>query len=102
VSGTPVNVEPDPDLPTGFHLDQNFPNPFNPTTTIRITLPERMAATLSIYDMLGRRVATILDGLQEMGETDFIFDASHLASGVYYYRLQAGALFETRKLVFIR
>ncbi len=80
-------------VPTSYALEQNFPNPFNPTTTIRFDLPEQAKVTLKIYNMLGQEVATVLDN-EEFGaeEVEFEFDASSLSSGVYLYRLVADAV----------
>ena len=83
-------------------LEQNFPNPFNPTTTIRYSLPGRSHATLVVWNTLGQKVATLVDGLEEIGYHEVTFDATGLASGVYFYRLQAGATVLSRKLILMR
>jgi photosystem II stability/assembly factor-like uncharacterized protein len=89
-------------LPNDFQLAQNYPNPFNPSTTIRYGLPGRSHVTLIVFNTLGQQVATLVQGEQEAGYHEAVFDASGLASGVYLYRLQAGRFAQTRKLVFVQ
>lgn len=79
----------------------NYPNPFNPTTTLKFILPAASDVTLRVYDILGREVATLVNDRLEAGEHKVSFDASRLASGVYLYQLQAGNFAETRKLTVI-
>jgi hypothetical protein len=88
--------------PDAMHLYQNYPNPFNPTTTIHYQLPTRAHVTLTVFDLLGRDVATLVDGMEEPGEKAATFDGSALASGVYFYRLKVGEFVQTRKLVLVR
>jgi hypothetical protein len=88
-----------PHLPT---LYQNYPNPFNPSTTIRYGLPSRSHVTLTVFNTLGQQVATLVQGEQEAGYHEAVFDASGLASGVYLYRLQAGDFVASRKLILVR
>ncbi|MBC7187915.1 MAG: T9SS type A sorting domain-containing protein [Calditrichaeota bacterium] len=98
------------EVPTEFGLGQNFPNPFNPSTTIPFSLKRRCFVTLSLFDGLGREVATLVQGNLEPGRHTVTVDGSSLPSGVYLYRLQAsdpsapsGKLFvETRKLTLLR
>jgi len=85
-----------------FDLFQNYPNPFNPSTSIRYGLPSRSHVTLTVYNTLGQEVATLVQGEQEAGFHEAVFDASGLASGVYLYRLTAGSYVETRKLALVR
>jgi hypothetical protein len=89
-------------IPAAFQLSQNFPNPFNPTTTIRYGLAHRVNVTLIIYNTLGERVATLVNEDQEAGYHDTRFDGRNIASEVYFYRLQAGTYVETRKLLLLR
>jgi hypothetical protein len=92
-------------------LDQNYPNPFNPTTVIPYTIPSGVDSrnyevgrkiTLTVYDVLGREVQTLVNEVKQPGRYEAVFNAANLASGVYLYRLQAGSLAETRKLVILR
>ncbi|MDD8018267.1 MAG: T9SS type A sorting domain-containing protein [Bacteroidota bacterium] len=75
-------------VPNKLDLMQNYPNPFNPSTTFRISLPESKHVQLSVYNMLGQKVATVVDDLMQAGYNDVRFDGSSLASGIYIYRLQ--------------
>jgi hypothetical protein len=89
-------------LPTVQELFQNFPNPFNPTTTIRFALPAPSHVTLTVYNVGGQRVKTLVDRRLERGFHNEVFDASGLASGVYFYRLETGAFVQTRKMVILK
>jgi len=89
-------------LPETYFLSQNYPNPFNPSTMIRYGLPERSQLSLTVYNTLGQRVAVLAEGDQEAGYHEVRFDGSGLASGVYFYRLQAGTYVETRKLILLK
>ncbi len=81
---------------------ENYPNPFNPVTVIRYELPQNSQVRLEVFDMLGRRVAVLVDGLIEAGTHEIPFDASNLASGVYLYRLTAGQVVQTRQMVLVK
>ena len=89
-------------IPQSVSLHQNYPNPFNPSTTIRYGLPSRSHVVLTVYNTLGQQVATLVQGEQEAGFHEAVFDASGLASGVYLYRLQAGDFLQTKRLLLLR
>jgi hypothetical protein len=89
-------------LPAAFALEQNYPNPFNPTTIIRYALPQARRVRIEVYNTLGQQVAQLVNGDQEAGYHEVQFDSSGLASGVYFYRLQAGTYVETRKLLLLK
>jgi N-acetylneuraminic acid mutarotase len=90
------------DYPIADNLLNAYPNPFNPSTTIRYEITERKKVTLTIHNTLGQQVATLVQGQQEAGSYDVKFDGSGLASGVYFYRLQAGSFLATKKLLLVR
>jgi len=91
-----------PGLPKSPNLEQNYPNPFNPTTTIRYALPQRSHVTLTVFNVLGQQVATLVNESQDAGYHDVRFDANGLASGVYFYRIVAGEQVATKRLLLIR
>lgn len=97
-----TSVEPSSGIPTQFMLEQNYPNPFNPTTTIRYGLPEAGEVSLQVFDMTGRRVATLVNDSKTAGWHTVTFDASNLASGIYIYRIQSGKFINTRKLILVK
>ena len=97
-----TGVEVSNESPLSFKLDQNFPNPFNPSTTIRYGLPNRSNVTLTVFNMLGEQVAMLQNGEQELGFHEVQFDGTNLSSAVYFYRLRAGDFVQTRTLVLLR
>ncbi len=90
------------DIPSAFILEQNHPNPFNPSTTIVYSLPHRSHITLAVFNVLGQQVAMLADGEVEAGYREVTFNAAGLASGVYFYRLQTPGFVQTRKLLLVR
>ncbi|MDR9388186.1 MAG: T9SS type A sorting domain-containing protein, partial [Balneolaceae bacterium] len=89
-------------IPTTHGLEQNYPNPFNPTTVIRYALPQAGKVQLEVYDMMGRKVSTLVRGTKPAGYHEAVFDASHLGSGAYMYRLMAGDVVLARTLYLIK
>lgn len=126
VSGKPLTVEFDPDnwilkdilesngmviIPTRFELFQNYPNPFNSGTNIRYSIISRQHVELSVYDLLGREIAVLVDEIQGPGSYTVPFEISNLAgngdgiqlsSGIYYYRLTAGGFNQTKKMIYLK
>ena len=84
-----------------FELNQNYPNPFNPETTIRFQIPQSGNVSLNVYDVLGRKIATLVDEYKLAGKYEVIFNGKELASGVYFYRLQSGNFIAEKKIVLI-
>lgn len=99
---TAVNDDSDGLLPTEFNLDQNYPNPFNPSTVIEYALPEAAMVELIIYNLLAQKVATIDEGFRQAGRYQVEFQAADLPTGVYFYRLTAGSLVETKKMLLLK
>ena len=110
---TPVSVETEKAMVDNFILYQNYPNPFNPSTKIKFTLTPslslgervsegRVRATLKVYDILGREVATLVNEEKPAGEYQVEFNASNLPSGVYFYQLRAGSFVETKKMILLK
>jgi 5'-nucleotidase len=84
------------------NLSSNYPNPFNPSTTISISLPQSSVVRLRIYNMLGQEVATLLNGEMSAGHHDVVWNAGDAASGMYYYCLEAGSVRETKKMLLLK
>jgi hypothetical protein len=89
------------EVPALFRLEQNFPNPFNPSTTVRYVLPVRSHVTLSVFNTLGQLVATLVNESREPGNHEVQFDANGFSSGVYFYRIQAGDFVQTKRLLLL-
>jgi uncharacterized lipoprotein YddW (UPF0748 family) len=101
-TGTTVLDVTTPGLPDRVELAQNFPNPFNPATVIRYALPTTQQVKLAVYDVLGREVRVLVEGLAQPGEYRVQFDAGSLAGGVYFYRLQTDGFVETKKFMLLK
>ncbi|HEX2865779.1 MAG TPA: CHRD domain-containing protein [Ignavibacteriales bacterium] len=97
-----VSTAERPQSPKTFSLGQNYPNPFNPSTSIRFTLPNSGLVNLTIYNMLGQRVATLMDRQMNAGSYEVKFDASRLPSGMYLYRLSAGDNVSVKKMMLLK
>ena len=89
-------------IPQNYSLDQNYPNPFNPSTSIKYALPRNEKVTIDIYDLLGRKVAELVNGEVEAGYHEVKFNADNLASGIYFYRLNSGSFTQVNKMLLIK
>lgn len=105
-NATPFNIQTKiedlNEVPTMYELMQNFPNPFNPSTTIRFSLPQNTYATLKVYDVLGREVTVLVNEELNSGEHTVVYSTTGLPSGVYFYRLQAGNFVQQRKMMVLQ
>lgn len=102
-SSTPTSVEePGSEIPTEMVLEQNYPNPFNPTTTIQFALPQASDVKLQVFDLLGREVATLLNGALPQGHHQVVWNATNTSSGTYMYRLESGNQVQIRKMTLVK
>jgi hypothetical protein len=97
-----VAVDDNKNTPEEFRLEQNFPNPFNPSTSISYTIPERAEVVLKVYDILGKEAAILENSTKDAGTYNLKFDASALPSGIYMYTLKAGSYSLTKKMMLVR
>jgi hypothetical protein len=97
-----LQVSIEDEIPMRYSLVQNFPNPFNPSTTIRYNIPREEKVKLEVYNLLGQKVETLVDDVHQAGSYEIIFKADHLASGVYFYRLSAGNFSEVMRMILLR
>jgi len=102
-----ISAEPEPFTPEEFSLRQNYPNPFNPVTTLRYDIPENSHVTVTIYDMLGREVKTLINHTQDAGYRSIIWNATNdydkpVSAGIYLYQIQAGEYISTKKMVLLK
>ncbi len=93
---------PEPEIPTRFDLCQNYPNPFNPSTTIRFDLPVESSVSITVFSMIGQRIAVLVDERMPAGRHEVRFDAASLPSGVYFYSMRAGDFVQHRKLMLVK
>ena len=99
----PSIVKPEPVVATVFNLAQNYPDPFNPSTTIQFTVPYNGRAILKVFNVLGQEVATLFDGEAVAGTNHQVqFNASNLASGIYFYRLEFGGKMQVKKMLLFK
>ena len=103
---TPTGLTSD-EVPGEFALQQNFPNPFNPTTTIAFSVPNTGNVTLKVYDILGRHVRTIVDGAYQAGNYNLVWDATDtsgnlVSAGVYFYTIKTGSFSDTKRMLLLK
>ncbi|MBL8017630.1 MAG: T9SS type A sorting domain-containing protein [Ignavibacteria bacterium] len=102
-TGNPIGIQQiSTEVPSGFELSQNYPNPFNPTTYIKISVPESEFVNLSVYDITGREVDVLVNNKLNPGIYNVDFNASHLSSGVYFYRLTSGSFTDVKKMMLVK
>ena len=95
-------VDDGQNIAQSFHLEQNFPNPFNPLTTIKFTLSETNQTSLVVYDVLGQEITTLVNKKMTAGDYTVDFDAGRLASGTYFYILRSGQFMMRKKMVLLK
>jgi hypothetical protein len=102
-NGMPLGITPNTnEIPSKIDLGQNYPNPFNPTTTIKFDLPKNEFVTLKVYDLLGREVRTIVEGMHQAGKYSVVVDMGDLSSGIYFYSLKTDNFIDTKKMSLIK
>jgi len=97
-----INDSDIPEIIKNYELSQNYPNPFNPSTTIKYALKEKQHVELIVYDLLGRKVETLVDKKQNTGRYEVVFNAQNFSTGLYFVRIKAGTFERTRKMVLIK
>jgi hypothetical protein len=97
-----TKVEDELTRPFAFSLEQNFPNPFNPVTKIKYSIPQESFVTIALYDILGKEIRKLVNENKSSGNYEIEVNASGLPSGVYFYKMQAGNFIETRKMVLVK
>src|SRR5205085_8000985 len=94
----PVNGE----VPNAFALSQNYPNPFNPTTNIKFSIPKNSLVKMTVFDITGKEVTTLVNGNYTAGTYNVDFDASNIASVVYFYKIQADDFTSVKKMLLVK
>ncbi|UCC80202.1 MAG: choice-of-anchor J domain-containing protein [Candidatus Zixiibacteriota bacterium] len=97
-----TDIEEDAEVPIAFRLEQNYPNPFNASTTIDYTLEDDSHVTLDIFDILGRKIETLVNGNQSSGAHSVVWNADGVATGLYFYRIQAGDFSEIKQMTLLK
>ncbi|RPI72900.1 MAG: T9SS C-terminal target domain-containing protein [Ignavibacteriales bacterium] len=97
-----TEIEVNATTPLSFSLEQNFPNPFNPSTKIVYSIPQKSFVTIKVFDPIGKEISQLVYEEKECGRYEVDFDAPELSSGVYFYRIEAGNFIETKKMILLR
>jgi len=97
-----TGIENNTGIPIKYNLSQNYPNPFNPTTKIEYALPKQGFVSIKIYDLLGREVSSLVNEVKQAGYYSVDFNASDLASGVYFYKMESSGFVDTKKFVLLK
>jgi hypothetical protein len=97
-----TNIESEIPASTGFELADNYPNPFNPSTTIEFSLPAAELTTLKIYNILGAEIATLVSSRLPAGKHSYVFRDGNLASGIYYYEITSGTFRDVKKMMLLK
>jgi len=95
-------VEENSEIPDAYALEQNYPNPFNASTTIRYAIPKSGHVAIQVFDVLGRKVATLVNEVKNTARYSVVFDGGKLASGLYHYRLDADGVMLTKKMLLVK
>jgi hypothetical protein len=95
-------VDLEMESPAKFELEQNYPNPWNPTTTIRYQVPVNIMVTIKVFDVLGKEVSTLVNEVKPAGNYEVILNGHNLASGIYYYQMKSGNFIDTKKIILIK
>ena len=89
-------------VPSSYNLAQNYPNPFNPSTKISFSIPKAGNVKLAVFDILGKQVTELVNGFKQAGTYDINFNASNIASGVYFYKIESGSFTEVKKMLLVK
>jgi hypothetical protein len=100
--GPPIGIHNEGSIANSFALEQNYPNPFNPSTKIYYSIPKQTLVNITVYDMLGRQVATLVNGVETAGVKSVNFDASNFASGIYFYTIRTAEFTDTKKMMLVK
>jgi hypothetical protein len=98
----PTGVEDGIGIPTEYALEQNYPNPFNPSTTFRYSIPAQSKVVIKVFDVLGNKIATLMDEEKSIGTYEEMWNAASLPSGVYFYQLRANEYVSTKKMILLK
>jgi hypothetical protein len=90
------------EIPAGYELKQNFPNPFNPSTVIQFAIPKKQSVKISVFNTLGQEISVLVNGVKDAGKYQYIFNGKNLSSGIYFYRLETANFTETKRMMLVK